>query len=197
MNILIILAHPGAKSFNHALAHTVRDALNRDGHAVVLHDLCAEKFDPCLPADETSLAAILPASIRQHCDELMAADGIVVVHPNWWGQPPAILKGWVDRVIRPGVAYRFLEGDDGEGVPVGLLNAGTALVLNTANTPADRELEIFGDPLQRTWADCVFGLCGVSDVRRRVFGVVVSSTAEQRAAWIDDACSLALECFGQ
>jgi NAD(P)H dehydrogenase (quinone) len=54
--------------------------------------------------------------IELHCREIADVDGIIV-HPNWWGQPPAILKGWVDRVLRPGVAYRFLEGDAGEGVP--------------------------------------------------------------------------------
>ena len=63
------------------------------------------------------------------------------------GQPPAILKGWIDRVIRPGVAYRFLEGDSGEGVPLGLLRAQTALVFNTANTPEDRESLVFRDRL--------------------------------------------------
>ena len=56
-------------------------------------------------------------------------------------QPPAILKGWIDRVMRPGVAYEFLEGDSGEGVPNGLLKAKTALVFNTSNTPEDRELK--------------------------------------------------------
>ena len=63
------------------------------------------------------------------------------------GQPPAILKGWIDRVIRPGVAYRFLEGDSGEGVPLGLLRAQTALVFNTANPPEDQESVVFRDPL--------------------------------------------------
>jgi putative NADPH-quinone reductase len=183
-------------SLNHALAAGVRDALTDAGHEVSFHDLYAEGFDPLLPACEMPSDCELPECVATWCDEIASAQGIVIVHPNWWGQPPAILKGWVDRVIRPGVAYRFLEGDDGEGVPVGLLKARTALVLNTTNTSADRELEVFGDPLQRTWADCVFGLCGVGDVRRRVFGVVVTSTSEQRAAWIDDARSLALECFG-
>jgi putative NADPH-quinone reductase len=190
------VAHPDPSSLNHALATGVRDALTEAGHEVWFHDLYAEGFDPLLPASELPSACRLPSDIAAWCDEIASAEGIVIVHPNWWGQPPAILKGWVDRVIRPGVAYRFLEGDDGQGVPVGLLKVRTALVLNTANTPLDRELEVFGDPLQRTWADCVFGLCGVSDVRRRVFGVVVTSTPLQRSVWIDDARSLALECFG-
>jgi NAD(P)H dehydrogenase (quinone) len=193
--VSIILAHPAPSSFNHALAAAVRDALIDAGHRVSFHDLYAEGFDPVLPADEIPSVCDLSTELASWCDEISSAEGIVIVHPNWWGQPPAILKGWVDRVIRPGVAYRFVEGDDGEGVPVGLLKARTALVLNTANTPADRELTVFGDPLQRTWADCVFGLCGVADVRRRVFGVVVTSTPEQRVVWLSEARRLALESF--
>jgi hypothetical protein len=52
--------------------------------------------------------AVRPPVIEQHCVELSESDGIVVIHPNWWGQPPAIPKGWRDRVFRPGVAYRII-----------------------------------------------------------------------------------------
>ena len=93
--------------------------------------------------------------------EIAQAQGIVIVHPNWWGQPPAILKGWVDRVLRPEVAYRFREGDAGDGVPVGLLKAKAAVVFTTSNTPRERELASFGDPLETLWKNCIFGLCGV------------------------------------
>jgi putative NADPH-quinone reductase len=195
MKITIILAHPDPRSFNHALARAVSARLARLGHTITLHDLHAEGFDPILPAPEIPAGSSLPPTIEAHCRELAAAEGIVIVHPNWWGQPPAILKGWIDRVMRPGVAYRFLEGDQGEGVPEGLLGAGTALVLNTSNTPDEREQRVFGDPLQRTWVDCVFGLCGVTEVRRRIFSVVVTSTPEQRAAWLKEAGDLAEECF--
>ncbi|MBI5230801.1 MAG: NAD(P)H-dependent oxidoreductase [Coriobacteriales bacterium] len=196
MRITLVLAHPDPASFNHALADAVAAALSSAGHSVSLHDLYAEHFDPVLPADEIASECDLPNDIAGWCDEISSADGIVIVHPNWWGQPPAILKGWVDRVIRPGVAYRFVEDDCGEGVPVGLLEARSALVLNTANTPDERELAVFGDPLQRTWEDCVFGLCGVDDVRRRVFGVVCTSSAQDRERWLEEAAALALECFG-
>ena len=195
MNLLILLGHPGPDSFCHALAAAVRDALLRDGHAVVFHDLCAERFDPRLPAEEIPASAPLPPSIQRHCDELQAADGIVVVHPNWWGQPPAVLKGWIDRVIRPGVAYRFAAGDNGEGVPVGLLKAKAAVVLNTSNTPDARERSAFGDPLESIWKRCVFGLCGVPNVHRRMFNVVVASTLPQRQAWLAEAVALCRTVF--
>ncbi|ABQ24312.1 NAD(P)H-dependent oxidoreductase [Geotalea uraniireducens] len=184
MKISVILAHPDAESFNHGIAATAEAALKSNGHEVFFHDLYAEGFDPLLSAAEIPKGAKLDALTAQHCAEIAAADGIVIVHPNWWGQPPAVLKGWIDRVIRPGVAYEFIEGDGGEGVPAGLLNARAVLVFNTSNTAAAREREVFGDPLDTIWKNCIFGLCGVTNVQRRMFGIVVTSSREERAGWL-------------
>ena len=196
MKILILLGHPKPGSFNHALAQAVRDDLRAHGHDVVFHDLYAERFDPLIRAEEIPEEGPVPPSIQKHCDELGAADGIVVVHPNWWGQPPAILKGWIDRVVRPGLAYRFQEGDGGEGVPVGLLRARAAVVLNTSNTEAARERTVFGDPLEAIWRRCIFDLCGVPAFHRRTFTAVVASTSERRRAWIEEAQALCRHAFG-
>jgi len=195
VNLLIVLAHPDPASLNHALAHAASQAAKRLGHEVTFHDLYAERFPPALPAFEIPKGAPLPGWLERHCADLAAADGIVIVHPNWWGQPPAILTGWLDRVLRPGVAYGFEEGDGGEGVPVGLLRARAAVVLNTSNTPPAREREAFGDPLENIWKRCVFALCGVKDVRRRTFSVVVTSTVEERRAWLAEASALVAETF--
>jgi NAD(P)H dehydrogenase (quinone) len=185
MSVSIILAHPSAGSFNHAIAQTAAAELSRRGYTVTLHDLYREGFDPLLPTAEIPDDASLPESIAAHCAEIAAAEGIIIVHPNWWGQPPAILKGWIDRVLRPGVAYRFEEGDQGEGVPIGLLKARAALVFNTANTRPEREMAVFGDPLERIWKDCIFGLCGVDTFYRETFTMVVTSTLEQRQQWLN------------
>jgi putative NADPH-quinone reductase len=195
MKISVILAHPNKESFNHAIAGAVLQALAANRHQVIFHDLYAEQFDPILPADEIARDAELPAVIVRHCREIAAADGIIVIHPNWWGQPPAILKGWVDRVIRPGVAYEFLEGDSGEGVPHGLLQAHAALVFNTSNTTAAREVAVFGDPLETLWKNCLFGLCGVTDFHRKMFGIVVVSTEQQRKKWLAEAEEIVKNIF--
>ena len=184
MEILVVLAHPDANSLNHAIARTAVDTLRANGHEVIYHDLYQERFAPFLRAEEIPTDAVLDSTIARHCEELSMAQGIIIVHPNWWGQPPAVMKGWIDRVFRPGMAYEFLEGDDGEGVPIGLLKAKAALVFNTANTPAGRELNVFGDPLERLWKDCIFGLCGVHEFHRKVFRVIVVSTPEQRKEWL-------------
>jgi NAD(P)H dehydrogenase (quinone) len=195
MKISVILAHPTPGSFNHAIAETATEALSGNRHDVTFHDLYAENFDPLLASHEIARSAGLDATLAEHCAEIAAADGIVVVHPNWWGQPPAILKGWLDRVIRPGVAYEFLEGDSGEGVPLGLLHARTALVFNTTNTSRERERLVFGDPLETLWKNCVFGLCGVDDFHRSVFGVIVTSTAKQRTEWLKEVAQTVDRCF--
>ncbi len=185
MVISIILAHPDLKSFNHAIAKTAVETLKSNGHKVIFHDLYKEKFDPLLPAKEIPEDTRLPDKIKKHCAEIAEADGIIIIHPNWWGQPPAILKGWVDRVIRPGVAYEFLEGDSGEGVPRGLLKAKAALVYNTSNTKTQREQNVFGDPLETIWKNCIFGLCGITNFHRRMFNVIVNNTEKQRNNWLE------------
>jgi shikimate kinase/3-dehydroquinate synthase len=197
MRVSVILGHPRQDSFNHAIADTVVGTLQRNGHSVDFHDLYTEGFDPITTHAELPKGAPLDPVVRRHCEEIAGADGIVVVHPNWWGQPPAILKGWVDRVLRPGVAYEFAEGDSGEGVPIGLLKARVALVFNTSNTPEQRELEVFGDPLERLWRDCIFDLCGVEAFYRRMYRVIVTSTPEQRQAWLEDVAHVIQEHFDQ
>ena len=186
MKISVILAHPDRSSFNHAIAQTVVEKLENNGHGVFFHDLYGEDFDPLLIGKEIPQDASLPRIIREHCKEIREAGGIIIVHPNWWGQPPAILKGWIDRVIRPGIAYEFLEGDSGEGIPAGLLRAKAAVVINTSNTEPEREKSVFGDPLETIWKNCVFGLCGVDVFHRRTFSTVITSTEAQRRQWLDE-----------
>lgn len=195
MKILIILGHPDPDSLNHAIANAVRDDLQSAGHEVMYHDLYEEGFDPLLKTVEIPETGRINQQIEEHCNDLSSADGIVIVHPNWWGQPPAIIKGWIDRVFRPGIAYRFDEGDSGEGIPVGLLKASAAIVINTSNTQAARELSAFGDPLEAIWRRCIFDLCGVRNFHRRMFCVVVTSTTDQRLAWIDEARKLCRTVF--
>ena len=69
------------------LRTTAAATLREAGHTVTFHDLYAEKFDPLLPYAEIARDAALPPLVAEHCREIAAADGIVIVHPNWWGMP--------------------------------------------------------------------------------------------------------------
>lgn len=195
MNILIILAHPRPGSFNHAIAATVQQALAQAGHVAELRDLYAEQFDPLYSAAELERGHVVPPQVREHADLVLNADGIIVVHPNWWAQPPAILTGWLDRVLRAGEAYRFGTNEAGEGIVIGLLKAQAALVLTTSNTPREAELKLYGDPLDNLWKRCVFGFCGVQHVERRNFESIILSTPAQRQIWLQEATEQALKLF--
>ncbi|MFD4737170.1 NAD(P)H-dependent oxidoreductase [Streptomyces virginiae] len=194
MQIGVYLAHPRPGSFNHAVFDAVVEELRGRGCRVVAHDLCAEGFPPSLSAEETGTVEAAPGArdpqVALHQRELATLDALVFVHPNWWGMPPAVLTGWVQRVLAPGVAYKLGTAD---GEPAPLLKADRALVLNTSDTPLEREEREFGDPLQRIWAACVLPYAGITDVRRTVFRTVTDSFDEERATWLHQARRLAAE----
>lgn len=188
---LVVVAHPDPESFNRAIADQVARSWSETGIEVKLHDLYAECFDPILTREEHRGETSRDPLVRRHIADLRASDLLAIVHPNCWGAPPAMMKGWIDRVFAPNSAYAFEKGSDGGEAPIGLLTIKAALVLNTGNTPADRERDAFGDPLDRIWRQCVLPYCGVANVKRELFGVVALSTAEQRAAWLAQADALA------
>jgi putative NADPH-quinone reductase len=190
MKVLVILGHQREGSFCHAIAATAIERLEAARHEVVFHDLYAEKFDPVLADEEIPRTATVPPLIQRHTEEVTAADGYIVIHPNWWAMPPAVLKGWLDRVFRQGVTYAF-----GPSGVIPYLTGRTALVLTTSNTPRDVELQLFGDPLENLWKTCIFGFCGVEKFHRRNFESMIMSTPEQRAAWLDEVRTLVERYF--
>jgi NAD(P)H dehydrogenase (quinone) len=195
MQISVLLAHPDKESFSHAIAGAVTEVLKENGHEISYHDLYQENFPPVLPASEIPRDVSLPPIIKQHCEEIATADGIIIIHPNWWGQPPAILKGWIDRVLRPGVAYKFAEGDIGDGALIGLLKADIVLIFNTSNTPAEREHTVYGDPLELLWKNNMLISCGVKKYYRRNFRIIITSTIEQRQKWLTEASEITGKYF--
>ena len=195
MNVSVLLGHPYEQSFNAAIAVAVVRTLEENGHTVRFHDLYGEGFDPVISGKELISDMTGDELLAAHQREIREADGIIVIHPNWWGQPPAIMTGWVDRVLREGGAYGFPEGDNGGGLPIGLLKAKAALVFNTSNTPQEREENVFGDPLERIWKDCIFDFCGVRVFDRIMFRVIADSTPEDREQWLDEARAMVNDYF--
>lgn len=183
MNSVVLIAHPNKSSFNHAIAGRIRTTLENKGHEVLFHDLYEENFNPIFINERTNVEDELVIRHRQHIKD---ADALFIVHPNWWGQPPAIMKGWIDKVLFEGVAYKFLDEDDGGGVPVGLLKAGFVQIFNTSDTPEERERTVFHDPLDTIWKNCIFKYCGIQNVHRKVFRVIASSTETERIAWLEE-----------
>lgn len=108
MRLLVVHAHPVAESFNAALARTVVETARDRGHDVRLIDLHAEGFDPVMSAEERRTyhdPGPPPAELQPHIEALQWAEGLIFVYPTWWYSQPAILKGWFDRVWRPGITF--------------------------------------------------------------------------------------------
>ena len=190
-SVLIVLAHPNPKSFNHAIAKTVTGTLRKNGYRVIFHDLYQENFPPLLPKEEIpEECPKLPPIIEKHCWEIGSVNGIIIIHPNWWWQPPAILKGWIDRVWRAGVVYRFIEGDNGVPLEAGLLMAKKALLFNTADASEELTFKVFGNPLENLWYKCGLQIGGVKEFSQRIFCGVLFSTPEQRQKWLTEVAEI-------
>ena len=196
MNVLVIFAHPYNKSLNYAIYQRTLDALKKNGHDVITHDLYAEDFDPVLKGFEAaSDGPPVDPIIQEHGKHLTWADGIIIIHPTWWGQMPAILKGWIDRVIKNGIAFTFKEDEDGNEKRVRLVRAHRALVINTANSSIEKEKEILGNALELLWQKSVFSFLKVKDFHRKVFRIIADSTYEERVEWLDETESLVSTLF--
>jgi NAD(P)H dehydrogenase (quinone) len=118
-------------------------------------------------------------------DELLKSEILIFIHPNWWGQPPAIMKGYIDRVIRPPYVYDFDANDDG-GLPIIMLHNKIGIVFNTSNTNEKRENEYFHDPLEYIWKKCVFGFCGIDISYRKMFRIISNSSENERIKWLSE-----------
>jgi NAD(P)H dehydrogenase (quinone) len=186
MNASVIIAHPHLNSFNHAIFNTVCSTLESNHVSVYKHDLYMDNFNPVLSTEELGNKRSTDVLVNKLADELLASNLLVFVHPNWWGQPPAILKGYIDRVIRPPYSYDFPPENGGGGLPIGKLKRKYGVVFNTSNTPEFREKNYFNDPLELLWGKCVFGFCGIENYKRKMFSMIVESTLEQRQTWLKE-----------
>ncbi len=114
---LVVLAHPSAASFNHAWFVSSLSALRNAGYEILTSDLFALGFDPAERAEhygdlvsvngfdvlrvqsDAQQAGMLPEAVKQEIGKLHAADLVVFHFPLWWFSPPAMLKGWFERVL--------------------------------------------------------------------------------------------------
>jgi putative NADPH-quinone reductase len=113
MKVMVVYAHPVETSFNAAIFATVKDALTRSGHVVDACDLYAENFPAIMSREDRLLYHEIPANralAAPWIDRVLAADALVFVFPTWVFGPPAILKGFCEKVFPPGVAFELVDG---------------------------------------------------------------------------------------
>lgn len=136
MRLLFVHAHPVPESFNTALLAAALETARVQGHDVRLIDLHGEGFNPVMSAEERrgyTEDVPIPADLVQHVEALQWAEGLILVYPTWWYAQPAILKGWMDRVWRPGIAFTLHE--EGQRLRPALANIRLIGVITTFGSP--------------------------------------------------------------
>jgi NAD(P)H dehydrogenase (quinone) len=138
VRVLIVFCHPEPTSYAATLLATARDALTRAGHELRLIDLYAEGFNPVLSAAEKATYLPNPAlnveGVRAHVDALRWAEALAFVFPTWFYGPPAMLKGWLERVWLPGVAFTVPEKAGGTARP-GMQHITRLICVTTSGSP--------------------------------------------------------------
>lgn len=152
MRVLVVHAHPGAESFSASLCTAVRETLEASGHDVDLIDLYRDGFDPVMsPAERAAYetdAPIVASDVHRYAARVKEASAIVFVYPTWWSGLPAILKGWLDRVLVPGVGFVF---DRSGRIRPGLTNIRRIVAVTTYGASTLR-VHLLGDAGRRTLA---------------------------------------------
>ena len=186
MRILLVLAHPVPESFNAAVAAEIRKALEARGHRVDFLDLYREGFDPRL--SEAERRAYMepdyqPEAVSELVARLKAADGLILVFPQWWFNLPAILKGFIDRVFVPGVA--FAPDPEGGRIRPGLDHLKLFWAVSTTGSPWWVVHLWMGNPVRRMLKRGVAAFCA-KGARFRSFALhdMDRASEEKREAFL-------------
>ncbi len=176
---MLILAHPAAESFNHFVAASVRSAAESLGE-VDFVDLYRENFHPVLTETEIMQKTSLEQDIQNFGKRLESSDYLIFVYPEWWGGPPALLKGFLDRMLRPGTAYDYIGDEEGGRKHVGLWKNKSALVFSTTDTIKPDTLY----PPEAVWAQSILPFCGITHFSLNTFFNLRESHFDDRQQWL-------------
>lgn len=184
MKYLIIIAHPNPKSFNNAIKEEVTKYLDAQKHEYVIRDLYELQFDPVLKASdfEKMQSGNTPNDIKKEQDYILWADSLIFIHPIWWQGTPAILKGYIDRVLSYGFAYKY-----GPNGPEGLLSNKKAYVISTAGNP-DNVMEQLGlyKAMNTTIDTLTLEFCGIKVLKHHYFAAVPSVSDAIRKQYLEE-----------
>ena len=164
----VVVAHPSADSFIMTVAKTYRDAVVSLGHGVVFRDLYRMGFSPCLQADELPAVQAAPRpDIAEERRVLSDVDVYAFVYPFWFNAPPAILKGYIERVF--GLGFGYANG----GKP--LLGRAQMIVFSSSGAPTEWVVNTGAYEAVRRVADEHFSaVCGLKFLEHVHFGGIVT-----------------------
>jgi len=180
--IVVIQGHPDAQTrhFGHALADAYGEGARAGGHAVARIEVAALDF-PLLRSKEAFEAGVPPPAIASAQETIRAAEHLVLLYPLWLGAMPALLKGFLEQVFRPGFA--FVPGGAGRPGRPGLAGKSARLVV-TMGMPAFVYRWYFGAHSLKSLERNILGFCGVKPIAETLIGGVEGLGERGRAKWL-------------
>lgn len=179
--ILVILGHPQTDSFCGALAQAYSEAAQIAGAEVRRINLGELQFDPILWNGYREVQPLEPDLVKAQ-EDILWAEHLVLVYPNWWGGLPALLKGFCDRVLLPGFAFKYHQQDPFWDR---LLQGRSAQLMVTMDTPPWYYRWGFKQPGHEQMRRTILEFCGVKPVKILSIGTVRGSSDAQRQQWLE------------
>lgn len=186
VKVLVLDGHPDEHSLCRGLADAYAEGAEAAGHAVRRLDLRTLVFSPYLSHGYRARTELEPDLVAAQA-AVSEAEHLVWVYPTWWGGPPALLKGFLDRALLPGFAFRHREGSKRSE---GLLRGRSARLLVTMDAPSWYDRLVYGASSRRAMASAVLGYSGVRPVRTTVFDEIRWADPARRARMVEAARAL-------
>ena len=176
----LVYGHYNDKSFNAAIKDTFIETATKNGHSVDCVDLYKEKFNPVFAGEKPD------ETVLDHRKRIEAADTIVLVAPIWNFRMPAIVEGWIDKILSPPWAFTFKKLFGNYGYPLGNLKDKKAIIFCTYGAPRFAITTFFLNLPIRRLKRGVFHMCGIRNINYRRYFAVPFVSEEQRKGFLDD-----------
>ena len=178
--IFIVYGHYNEKSFNAAIRDKFVESVKKNGHTVDVVDLYNEKFDPVYSGEEPDKIVL------DHRNRIEKSDAIVLIAPIWNFRMPAIVEGWIDKVLAPPWAFRFKQLVGNYGYPIGNLKDKKAIIFCTYGSPRLAITTFFLNLPIRRLKRGVFHMCGIYNIIYRRYFAVPFVTDSKRQEFLND-----------
>jgi putative NADPH-quinone reductase len=188
-SILILNGHPDKESFCAQLAEAYEKGVLQSGTPVKLVHLSDLDFNPVLEHGYHKRTELEPKLIEIQKD-IKKATHLVFVFPIWWGNMPALLKGFIDRVFLPGYAFQYREKSVFWDK---MLNGKSARIIATMDSPVWYYKWIYHSPGTNALKKAVLNFCGIKPVRVTHLGPVKSSDENKRTKWLQEIEQLGIK----
>ncbi len=177
--IFIVYGHYNDKSFNAAIKNIFIKTSEEKGNEIDCLDLYKEKFDPVFSGEKPDSVVI------DHQKRIEKSDVIVLIAPIWNFRMPAIVEGWIDKVLSPPWAFRFKKIFGNYGYPIGNLKGKKAVVFCTYGSPQFAIRTFFLNMPTKRLRRGVFNICGIDDVVYKRFFAVPFVSEEKRKKFLE------------